>query len=111
MDELNTHKENELDALLSESTLEMPFSDFEDAVMQLIEEKAIRKSTISKELKLSRFFFITGSIFGFIISILLSQIKEPLFGVNPNVIALIFQITFATLFFTQIETYLKVKKE
>jgi flagellar biosynthesis protein FliQ len=111
MDELNTHKENELDDLLSESTLEMPFSDFEDAVMQLIEEKAIRKRTISKELKLSRFFFITGSIFGFIISILLSQIKEPLLGMNPNVIALIFQITFATLFFTQIETYLKVRKD
>ena len=113
MDEINTNKENdnELEVLLSESTLEMPFSDFEDSVMQIIEEKSIRKSSISKELKLSRFFFITGSIFGFIISIMLSQIKEPLLGMNPNVVALIFQITFATLFFTQIETYLKVKKD
>lgn len=112
MDELNTNKENdnELDALLSESILEMPFSDFEDAVMQIIEEKSIRKSSISKELKLSRFFFILGSVFGITISMLLLQLEEPIFNMSPNVIAFVFQITFATLFFTQIETYLKVRK-
>ena len=111
MDELNTNKEKDLDTLLSQSILEMPFSDFEDSVMQIIEEKSIRKSSISKELKLSRFFFILGSLFGITISILLSQLEEPIFNMSPKVMAFIFQITFATLFFTQIETYLKVKKD
>jgi len=111
MDALNTNKENELDALLSESALEMPFSDFEDSVMQIIEENSIKKNSVSKELKLSRFFFILGSLFGITISIVLSQLETSIFNISPTVIAFVFQITFATLFFTQIETYLKVKKD
>ena len=108
MDELK--KNDDFADLMGKSKLEMPFSDFEDSVMQLIAEKAIKKSNVIKELKLSRVFFIIGSVFGIVISILLSQIDESHFGFNSNVIALIFQITFATLFFTQIENYIKIKK-
>ncbi|MBC8755713.1 hypothetical protein H2O64_13640 [Kordia sp. YSTF-M3] len=108
MDELD--KKDAFGDLMTKSTLEMPFSDFEDTVMQLIEEKAAQKSKINRELRLSRFFFIVGSIFGFVISILLSAIKEPLFGIDQNIIALSFQILFATLFFTHVEAFLNVKK-
>jgi TRAP-type C4-dicarboxylate transport system permease small subunit len=107
MDELENN--NAFADVMAKGKLEMPFSDFEDNVMQLIEEKTARKSTITRELKLSRFFFIVGSIFGFVISILLSQVKEPFLGVDQNIIALTFQIGFATLFFTQVESYLKIK--
>lgn len=109
MDELN-NKEDAFVDLMKSSKLEMPFSDFEDVVMQQIEESTIHKSEISKQLRLSKFFFILGSLFGIIISILLSQIQEPIFNVSPNVIALVFQITFATLFFTQIENYIKIRR-
>ncbi|GGG98651.1 hypothetical protein GCM10011416_16070 [Polaribacter pacificus] len=100
----------DFDKLMAKSKLDLPFTDFEDVVMQQIAEKAIQKSSTSKALKLSRFFFIVGSVFGIAISILISELQAPLLGLNSNVIALIFQITFATLFFTQIEHYFTFKK-
>lgn len=108
MDELE--KNDAFADLMTKSKLEMPFSDFEDSIMHLIEEKATRKSKIMKELKLSRVFFIVGSVFGFATSILLSQLKEPFLGIDQNVIALSFQIVFATLFFTQVESFLKLRQ-
>jgi hypothetical protein len=113
MDELNTNKENdnELDALLSESTLEMPFSDFEDNLMLLIEEKSIEKVKSSRESTLSKFFFFLGSLIGIVLTILLTKVNSTIFGMPSNIVALGIQLTFVTLFFTQIQTYLKVKKE
>lgn len=108
MDELE--KNDAFAKAMSKSKLEMPFSNFEDAVMLLIEEESIRKKTISKQLKLSRFFFVLGSVFGFVLSILLSQIKAPVLGIDQNIIALVFQIVFATLFFTQLERFFNLRK-
>ena len=103
--------ENELfTSLLSESKLEMPFSDFEDMVMYEIEQKEISKSSISKDLKLSLIFFVLGTIFGVVISILLQQLEKPVFGINPKVLSLFFQITFAVILFTQMEAILKLFK-
>ena len=109
MDELKNNDDIFVD-LIKNSKLEMPFSDFEDVVMQQIEENITQKNEISKQLRLSKFFFIIGSLFGITISILLSKIQEPIFNISPNVISLVFQITFATLFFTQIENYIKIKR-
>lgn len=109
MDELENKDAIFID-LMAKSKLDMPFSDFEDSVMQKIEENVIQKSEISKQLRLSKFFFIVGSLFGITISILLPQIQEPIFNISPSVIALVFQITFVTLFFTQIENYIKIKR-
>ena len=109
MDELKNNDDIFVD-LIKNSKLEMPFSDFEDVVMQQIEENITQKNEISKQLRLSKFFFIIGSLFGITISILLSKIQEPIFNINPNIISLVFQITFATLFFTQIENYIKIKR-
>jgi hypothetical protein len=103
MDELK--KNDAFSDLMKKSKLEMPFSDFEDVVMQQIEESNIKKSEISKQLKLSRFFFILGSLFGILISLVLSNIEEPIFNINPNVIALIFQVIFVTLFLLRLKPF------
>ncbi len=108
MDELE--KNDAFADVMKKSELEMPFSDFEDSVMLLIEEKAARKHKIAKELKLSRFFFVIGSIFGFLISLLLLQLEEPILGIDQSIIAFGFQIVFATLFFTQVEAFFNIKK-
>lgn len=106
MDELD--KNDAFVDLMTKSKLEMPFSNFEDVVMQQIEEKTFKRNEISKQLKLSRFYFILGSLFGFVISIVLSNIEQPIFNINPNIITLIFQIIFVIIFFTQIESFLKI---
>lgn len=106
MDELE--KNDAFAEVMAKSKLEMPFSNFEDTVMQQIAEEVTRKKSISKQLRLSQFFFVLGSVFGFIIAMLLSQIEAPVFGIDQNIIALTFQILFATLFFTQIERFFKI---
>jgi len=96
--------------LLSKSKLELPFDDFEDNVMGQIEKEVLHQNDFSKEFRLSRFFFIMGSLFGIILSVLLTQIHEPIFGINPFNLTLLFEIIFASVLFTQIDTLIKFRK-
>ncbi len=111
MDNLDKNEEELFRNLMSNSNLKLPFSDFEDMVMVEIKEKEIGQNTTSKDLKLSWMFFVIGSVFGIAISILLPLLKKPIFGIRSEVIAVIFQMTFATLLFTQIENFVKIFKK
>ena len=96
--------------IMSRSKLELPFDDFEDIVMGQIEKEVLHAHDFSKEFRLSRFFFIMGSLFGIILSVLLTQIHEPIFGINPVNLTLLFEIVFASVLFTQIETLIRFRK-
>jgi large-conductance mechanosensitive channel len=72
MDEIN---DNKLKALLKDSKLEMPFSDFEDKMMARVKTELHGKHSILKNLRLSWFFFLMGSAFGLLVSITLPMIQ------------------------------------
>lgn len=97
--------------IMAKSRLDLPFSDFEDNVMIRIENKVAHQNSFSKEIKLSWIFFIAGSIFGIIISFILPELKRPVLGISPASLTLVFQITFACLLFTQIDTLLKFSRK
>jgi hypothetical protein len=101
-------KENNTDEtffreIMSESKLKVPFSDFDDNVMTLIEKKFSRKASISRDLKLSWIFFIIGSVFGIIISIVLPDIHEPVLGIQIDKLTIPFQIIFTLLLISQLD--------
>lgn len=98
-------------AIMSETRLTIPFKDFEDSVMAEIEKKVINKNKLSKEIKLSWIFFIAGSLFGIILSTILIQIKEPVFGINPINLTIVFAIVFAGVIFSQIDILLKMSNK
>jgi len=97
--------------IMAKSRLDLPFSDFEDNIMNQIENKILHQNTFSKEIKLSWVFFIAGSVFGIIISLILPKLQKSIMGIQPANFAIFFQIVFTSLLFTQIDTLLKLSKK
>jgi hypothetical protein len=96
--------------MLSKSRLEVPFPDFEDKIMGLIEKKLSKKVSISRDIKLSWIFFILGTIFGIIVTILLPKIHQPVLGINLDKLTIPFLIIFAYLLLSQIDSLIDFYK-
>jgi len=111
MKEMDESEERYFKELMSQSKLEMPFSDFEDNVMMQIEQKIVQTQGITRDIKLSWLFFIAGSVFGIMISWILTRIPQKILGIDPKNLAICFQIIFAVLLFTQIEALLGLLKK
>jgi hypothetical protein len=97
--------------IMKQSKLSVPFTDFEDKIMLRIREKSKKKSTFSREIKLAWIFFITGSTFGIIISIILPLLQEPVLGIYPDKLTMAFQVIFSFLFIIQLDSLKKFYKE
>lgn len=97
--------------IISNTRLTLPFSDFEDGVMAEIEDRVTNKNTLSKEIKLSWVFFIAGTACGIILSSILVQLHEPIFGINPINITIVFAVVFAGVLLSQIDILLKISNK
>lgn len=90
--------------IMSKSKLEVPFPDFEDKVMGIIEKKLSGKLSINRDIKLSWFFFILGSAFGIAVTILLSRIQLTAFGMNNSIFMIVFLILFSYLLLSHLDS-------
>jgi hypothetical protein len=97
--------------LMSKSKLNVPFSDFDDKVMRLVELSHKKRNSTQKDIKLSWIFFLAGSFFGTFISITLPKFQEPVLGFSIDKFTIPFQILFALLFVTQINNLLDYYKK
>lgn len=77
-----TDPDETLSKLMSNSKLIVPFTDFDDKIMGLIEKNALKKASISRDLKLAWIFFIIGSSFGIILTLILPSIQKAVFGIQ-----------------------------
>jgi hypothetical protein len=94
--------------LMQKSRLAMPFSDFEDKMMQKIHQEAGYRKSIFQDIKLSTFFFIIGTLFGIMVTLLLPKLDGSFFGISSNALLLPFQVIFIILFLTQLEDLIKL---
>jgi len=78
MDMPNKNSEDKLKRLLNESRLQMPFDDFEDRLMVRINKKVRTERSIDKNIRLSWIFFALGTIFGLLLSVIVSPVKSIL---------------------------------
>ena len=99
-----TDSEQTFREMMSKSRLEVPFPDFEDKIMGFIEKKLSSKVSISRDIKLSWVFFILGSTFGIIVTILLPKIQQPVFGIDIDNLIIPFLIIFSFLLLSQIDS-------
>ena len=111
MKEQDKSEENFFHAMMSKSKLELPFPDFEDNVMFQIEKENSFRHSVSKDVKLSWIFFIAGSVFGIVISLILPRFQFLIFGMEPQKLAIFFQMIFVIILFTQLETLMKFIKK
>jgi hypothetical protein len=100
--------------LMSNSKLIVPFTDFDDKVMGLIEKNALKKASISRDLKLAWVFFSIGSSFGIVITLILTSIQKAIFGIQLDNLRLPFLIIFSFLILSQLDSlidFYKIQKK
>jgi|SRR3989304_6291513 len=97
--------------IMSKSRLDVPFPDFDDNVMRLIEKRLLKKGSISRDIKLSWAFFVIGSTFGIIVSIILPKLQESVLGIPLDKFTIPFLIIFSFLFVTQIDSLINFYKK
>src|SRR5664280_1304823 len=89
--------------IMSKSELDVPFPDFEDNVMGLIEKRLSKKVSITRDIKLSWIFFILGSTFGIIVIIILPKLHVSVGGITMDKLTIPFLIIFSYLAMTQLD--------
>ncbi|UIR56925.1 hypothetical protein LZQ00_03700 [Sphingobacterium sp. SRCM116780] len=65
------HKDELMKHLLKSSQLKMPYSDFENRVMQTIEKEDEKAVSILQDRKKGVYFFLAGMLFGLVLNYLL----------------------------------------
>ena len=109
---MNTKKEEKIiHELMSKSSAEMPFSDFEDKLMGKIYQETERSRSFLKNIKLSWLFFIIGTFFGLFLSIIAGQLSKIILGFPSQRILLVIQIIFAILLLTQFSNLFELTKK
>lgn len=90
--------------IMSKSKLNVPFPDFDDRVMELIEKRSLKKASLMRDIKLSWIFFILGSAFGIIVTIILIMLPVSLGGIPLDKFTILFLIIFSYLILTHIDS-------
>ena len=94
--------------LMQKSKVDMPFSDFEDKMMRKIHQEVQYRQSIFQDIKISTLFFMMGTVFGIMTTILLPKLDRDFFGIASDDLLLPFQIIFIILFLTHLESLIKL---
>lgn len=101
---MNTENEDTLiRELMQRSVRKMPFADFEEKLMEQIHEKEETSRSFLKDIKLSWFFFIVGTLFGLFLNMIVANIDGTILGFSVQRFSLIIQALFVILLLTQFD--------
>jgi hypothetical protein len=103
-------EEKLLRELMSKSEVKMPFPDFEDKLMERINREAQRSRSFLRDLKLSWFFFLVGTVLGIMITLFLTTLREPIYGIPPQRLLFIAESIFVVLLLTQLDKMIDLTK-
>lgn len=109
---MNIEKEEKLiNELMSKSSSEMPFIDFEDKLMEQIRREEKNSRSFLKSIKLSWFFFIAGTFFGLVISTIAGQMDTTMLGFPVQRVVLVAQVLFAILLLSQFDNLIELTRK
>ncbi len=109
---MNTEKEEKLiGEMMSKSSSEMPFPDFEDRMMEQIRKEEENSRSFLKNVKLSWFFFIAGAVFSLVISTIFGQMDTSILGFPAQRVVLIAQTVFAILLLSQFDRLIELTRK
>jgi hypothetical protein len=97
--------------LMKKSYLQMPFSDFEDKVLQRIEEREKAKASILRNIRLAFVFIVAGTGFGIVASLLLPQLFGYYIGTPSEGITLAFQALVVLIAVTQLDKLMRLLRK
>lgn len=96
--------------LMSKSSVEMPFNDFEDKLMSEIYLEEKRSKSFFKSLKLSWLFFIIGTGIGIFITTFIYRTETEIYGLSSKHLVLIAQVIFAILILSQFDKLMQLTR-
>lgn len=97
--------------MLNKSDEKMPFPDFEDKLMDRINKESASSKTWLKDIRLSWFFFLLGTLLGLIISFVFGNLHEPVYGIPPRWIIFIVESVCVVLLLSQFERLIEMTKK
>lgn len=89
--------------LMQKSVRKMPFSDFEERLMEQIHENEETSRSFLKDIKLSWFFFVVGTLFGLFLNMIVANIGGTILGFPVQRFSLIIQALFVILLLNQFD--------
>jgi len=108
---MNSAKEEKLiRELMLKSEAKMPFADFEEQLMQKIHKEAITSRSLGKEIKLSWFFFVVGTLFGLLLNFIVMEMNKTILGLPLQRLMLIIQALFIIFLVFQFDKLIALKK-
>ena len=90
-------KDKFVQELMGKLESKMPFDDFEERLMQQIHKEVKTSRSFLKDIKLSWFFFTIGTVFGFVLNILVAEMNKTIFGIPSHRLMLMVQVLFVML--------------
>jgi len=96
--------------LMGKSGVKMPFDDFEEKLMQEIRREANTSRSLLKDVKLSWFFFVVGTLFGLVLSIVVGEMNKTIFGFPAQRLILIIQAIFVIFLLLQFDKLIRLTK-
>ncbi len=87
--------------IMSKSPAEIPFDDFEEKLMEKIRNEAEHSCILLKNVRLSWFFFVAGTLLGILLSSFAGQINETIFGFSVQRITFVVQVIFIIILLVQ----------
>ncbi len=97
--------------LMEKSAAEMPFVDFEEKLMVQIHHAADTSGSFLKNVKLSWFFFVIGTIFGLSLSFVSGEIKVMVLGIPIQNMILIAQAIIVIFLISQFDSLIELVRK
>lgn len=97
--------------LMSKSAEIMPFADFEERLMQQIHKEAKAPHSFRKDIKLSWFFFVVGTIFGLFLNVIVMTMDKAILGLPAQRLILVVQALFVIFLLLQFDRLIALTKK
>ena len=99
----NQREEQLLKDLMKYSLVEMPFPDFEDRLMDKIQQEKQDQQTVSGNIRVAWLFFFLGLFFGLLITNMTTDLDHLFHGIPAKEIALSLEIGISIILLFQFE--------
>ena len=105
-------EEKDFKNMMQQSKLEIQFPDFEQHVMEKIQQKEASRRSVWRSLKISWLFLFIGAFLGLFLAQFLADIQIPYLGEKSNLILLIGEIFIVLVVMSQFDSLFRftVKK-
>lgn len=96
--------------LMGKSGVKMPFDDFEEKLMQQIHREAKTSRSFLKDIKLSWIFFVVGTLFGLVLSIVVGEMNRTILGFPAQILGLVIQAIVVIFLLLQFDKLFRLTK-